>query len=42
MSTTPPEDKKGMSTGAIVGLVLLALVIIGGGICGVIISGFGG
>ena len=40
MSTPPPEDKKGLSVGAIIGLVLLALVIIGGGICAVLISGF--
>lgn len=33
MQTPPPEDKKGVSTGAIIGLILLALVIIGGGIC---------
>ena len=33
MSTPSPEDKKGLSTGAIIGLVLLALVIIGGGFC---------
>ena len=32
-STPPPEDKEGLSTGAIIGIVLLALVIIGGGIC---------
>ena len=31
--TPPPDDKKGLSAGAIFGLVLLALVIIGGGIC---------
>ena len=42
MSTPPPEDRKGLSVGAIIGLVLLALVIIGGGICGWIISGFSG
>ena len=39
MSTPSPEDKKGLSTGAIIGLVLLALVIIAGGICFGLISG---
>ena len=39
MSTPPPEDKKGMSVGAIIGLVLLALLILGGGVCGAIIGG---
>ena len=33
MSTPPPEDRKSLSTGAIIGLILLALLIIGGGIC---------
>lgn len=39
MSTPPPEDKKGLSAGAIFGLVLLALVIVGAGICGSLILG---
>ena len=38
-STPPPEDKKGLSTGAIIGLVLIALLIIGVGICGTLIRG---
>ena len=39
MSTPSPEDKRGLSTGAIIGLVLLALLIIGGGVCGALILG---
>ena len=38
-STPPPEDKKGLSTGAIIGLVLLALLIVGAGICGSLVLG---
>ena len=33
-STPPPEDRKGLSTGMIMALVLVALVVIGAGICG--------
>lgn len=33
MSTPPPEDRKGLSTGAIIGIVFIALVVIGLGIC---------
>lgn len=33
MSAPPPEDKKGLSTGAIIGIVFIALVVIGVGLC---------
>jgi hypothetical protein len=33
MSTPPPEGKKPLSTGAIVAIVIVALVIIGAGVC---------
>jgi hypothetical protein len=33
MSTPPPEGKKPLSAGAIIGIVFVALVIIGAGIC---------
>ena len=39
MSTPPPEDKRGLSTGAIIGIVLIALLTIGAGICGTLIRG---
>ena len=38
-STPPPEDKKGLSTGAIVGLVVIALLIVAFGICGALLRG---
>ena len=39
MSTPPPPDKKGMSTGAIIGVFFVALVIIGAGICFAVVLG---
>jgi hypothetical protein len=38
---SPTGPRKGLSSGAIVGLVLLALVIIGAGVCLAIANGLG-
>lgn len=38
MSTPPPEGKKPLSTGAIVAIVIVALIIIGAGICFALLS----